>query len=89
MPDDKEKKKGPSASQVVSAALGNSGIKGLNPDKTKAIILLIGFILILVFFVLPFITGLGYGFISGGIGWVPSIIGLIIAYSIIYIGGIK
>jgi uncharacterized membrane protein len=89
MPDDKDKKKGPSASQIVSAALGGSGIQGMNSDKVKSIIILIGFILALVFFVFPFILGLGSEFFAGGIGWIPSIIGLIMAYSVIYIGGIK
>jgi uncharacterized membrane protein (DUF485 family) len=84
MTDKKEKK--PSSSQIVSAALSGLGIQGMSSEKAKAIILLIGFIIVIAFFVFPYLIGIGSEFFSGSMDGVVIFIGIIMAASIIYLG---
>jgi hypothetical protein len=85
-----DKKKRVSNAQVMQEALGsNKENLKLSADKTKSIILLIGFILVLAFFIFPFIIGLFYEYSPFSANPAISIIGMLLAGVVVYVGGIK
>ncbi|MFA5303783.1 MAG: hypothetical protein WC393_04590 [Candidatus Nanoarchaeia archaeon] len=86
MADDKDKKR-VSMTQVIKDSLGSNG--GISADRTKAIILLIGFLMILAFFVFPYIIGLGSAFFASSPDPLIQVIGIMLAILIIYIGGFR
>jgi VIT1/CCC1 family predicted Fe2+/Mn2+ transporter len=82
MVNGKEKK--PNISDAISKELGG-GIKTLGKDKAKALIILTLFVFAIIFFIIPFLIGMGYELAIN-----PSwIIGALLAIAVVYMGGSK
>jgi hypothetical protein len=79
-----EKEKKPNISSAISNELGE-GVKTLGPDKAKALVFLTLFVFAIIFFIFPFIIGMGYELAVNPL-W---IIGALLAITVVYIGGSK
>lgn len=67
----------------IFAAFGGDG---LSSTKVKAIILFIGYVFAVIFFIVPFMLGVGFQATAGGLN--PGmIVGAVMAAMVIFIGG--
>lgn len=92
---DEKNKNNPSMTQIIKDSLGSGDREKdkeklrKNNERTKAIILLIGFIVILSFFIFPYIIGLGSEFFSSSPNPLINVIGIMLAALVIYMGGFR
>ncbi|MDD4353001.1 MAG: hypothetical protein PHN56_00945 [Candidatus Nanoarchaeia archaeon] len=85
MADDNKKKF--NVNDALSHILGGEDIN--KKETIKAIIILIFFITAIIFVIFPFIIGMGFQFGTSSIFSIAGILGILLAISVVIIGGSK